>query len=373
VRWAPLAVWVVLGCEARYGAYLEISGPSELDTVELYFGKPIDSSGPGAANQYASPRAGVQSGVLFDRKFASFDRFTVEPTTSTTYYVPPDGVNEILGAYVVAVASRDSVPVGIAEYFGFEVPSREVHVYELPLVPYDPVAVERWGVQPGCIAWKRDRGDPDHQVVAVVHENDRDCDHLATAGDCNDLCTIGSPSCDIAQTLCFSPCAAGCVVDGACRPTMCLPSLACTVCPPSGLSDRYQCLLDTVPVHLEIVVETDTGAMCSRSYRFELPPGVDGPSPCLDPQIEAQNVPAGSGISFSIATDTMQPGGCVITATQDPSTPFDVKYHLLVSLAAPDSAQPRRSVVIGIAPGADVTCSQPGYFIELYGSIYDCQ
>ena len=57
-----LALLLLLaGCESRYGAYLMVQGDIQFDEVELYFGVPIDSSGPGSGTQFAAPTLGAQS------------------------------------------------------------------------------------------------------------------------------------------------------------------------------------------------------------------------------------------------------------------------------------------------------------------------
>jgi len=373
VRRAVVALLLVAGCETRYGAYLKLAGDRDFDAVELYFGHAIDSSGPGSGMQFASPRLGAQTGLVFDRKFVSFDRFEIARDNSTTYYLPPDDENAKLGAYVAVVVLDGDQPVAIGEYFNFAVPSDAVHEYELALVPYDPVMVDRWGSAPGCIAWKRDRSDPAQDVVAVVQADNRDCDDLVAASDCNDLCTAGSPQCDLLPSLCSDPCAVGCNLGGLCRATLCLPRSACesTCAAITQLEDKLRCALLVPTTHVEIYVDQLNGQMCSHMYQFMLPPNNGNTTPCLDPKLEVNDVPAASGFTYSIAADPTMPGGCVITSMQASNVAFAEAHHFVVSFAAPDSVSPRRSVIVGIQPGNTI-CEMKGYRVDSFGEVFDC-
>ena len=372
------ALLVLVGlaaCEpSRYGAYLTLQGDIEFDRVELYFGHALESAG--TAQNFATPRLGPSRGLGFGRKFSSFDQYAVDPTKDTTLYVPPDGQNEVLGAYVVAVVSRGDQPVGIGEYFDFKVPSREVHEYLIDLVPYEGAKVERWGADPGCIAWARERGSLDKAVVGVVRADDRDCDDDDINTDCNDLCTSGSVLCDTQQTLCFTPCAIGCATSGVCAPRTCLPANACsTLCNNATLDGRFKCAIDNSPVHVEIFVDTDPASqrMCGRTWLFPLPPSQNGPPPqCLDPKIEFVDV-AETAFLYTIAAEPQTPL-CRLSAEQ--FALFTETHHLIISFAQADPTKPRQSVVVGVqssAPGQgycdDTTAA---YRYENIGPIFDC-
>jgi len=365
-RSLSLALLALVACESRYGAYLELESDVELDSVELYFGTPIDSSAP---NTFASPKTGAQSGLVFGRQFSMFDRYDVAPTHTTTSYVPPDDANRDLGAYVVVVASRGQQAIGIAEYFGFEVPSDELHEYRLTLEPYDG-GVERWGRDPGCIAWKRDRGDPAKQVVAVVEADNRDCDESVVADDCNDLCSVGCCTCDVATTLCTAPCAIGCTTSGSCAPTMCLPTGTCgaTCLPLSTMEARYRCAIENTSAALTIQVDTYGDQMCSHQYQFDLAPEGNSPVPCVDPKIEYSQF--ATGFTYAIAADPTRPGGCVIMSMQSSGVPFTATDRMIVSVAA-GGGLPRKSVIIAITPG-NTPCMMMGYRVIAGGTTYGC-
>lgn len=365
-RGIVVALVALAACESRYGAYLTLEGDIELDSVELYFG----TASSGSTTQFASPRTGVQSGTIFDRQFSTFDRYDISPTRSTTFYIPPDEGNRDLGAYVVAVALREQQPVAIAEYFGFEVPSDEVHDYHLPLVEYNADTAERWGRDPGCIWWKRDRGDPVKQIVAVVQADDRDCDDTIRANDCNDLCSVGCCACTTPTTLCSSPCALGCMTNGTCTPETCLPVETCssTCLPGSTLDARYQCAIERTTSQLTIELDTIQGQMCSHQYQFDLT--ADGSIPCTDPKIEYSDVTTVNGFTYTIAADPTRPGGCVIMSTQSTGVTFTTPHHMIVSFAA-GSGVARESVIIAITPG-NTLCVMMGYRVIANGSIYRC-
>lgn len=359
----------LLACESRYGAYLKLEGDIDIDSVELYFGSAIDSNGS-PTGPFASSRNGVQSGVIFDRRFSPYDRYDLAPTRATTFYIPPDDVNRELGDYVVAVASRGQQPAGIAEYFGFEVPTDEVHEYQLHVEPYDGARVERWGREPGCISWKRDRGDPIKQLVAVIQADNRDCDDAILATDCNDLCSIGCCTCVAPTTLCTSPCALGCTESGLCTPSTCVPVETCsTTCMQSStLASQYQCAIESASAQLTIQVDTFQTQMCSHQYQFDLSPDASQPIPCVDPKIEY--VSATYGITYMIGADPTRPGGCVIMSTQSSSVAFSETDHMIVSFSA-GTGLPRKSVIIAITPG-NTSCVMMGYRVISRGPIYGC-
>ena len=364
-----VALLGLLACESRYGAYLKLEGDIEIDSVELYFGTAIETGSP--TGPFATLRTGVQSGVIFDRRFSTFDRYDIAPTRSTTFYIPPDDVNRELGAYVVAVASRDRQPVAIAEYFGFEVPTDEVHEYQLRAVPYDAAIVERWGREPGCIAWKRERGEPAKQIVAVIQADNRDCDDAVLSSDCNDLCAVGCCTCDAPTAVCTSPCALGCMANSLCTPTTCLPVETCgaTCQSLATLDARYQCAIET-SIALTIQVDTIQTQMCSHQYQFDLSPDISTPIPCIDPKIEFSDVSAASGFTYTIAEDPTRPGGCVIMSTQTTGVVFDETHHMIVSFSA-GPGLPRHSVIIAITPG-NTLCTMMGYRVFARGPIYGC-
>jgi hypothetical protein len=355
-------------CESHYGAYFEIKGDIEFDQVELYFGTPM---APGAS-AFATPTFGVLLGQVFDRTYDVSDDVTLSPRKQTTYYVAATEDNQALGAYVIVVALSGGHPVGISEYFNFTVPSDAVHEYALTLEPWNPAEAERWGDKPGCVAWRRPRGGND--LAAIVHKDDLDCDAMAKAVDCNDLCPTGSPLCTVGQTVCESPCAIGCSTFGACAPTTCLPPTACdaTCTTSANLIDHLECGSD-VAQHTEIYVDTLAGKMCAQTLLFALPLDPDIPAQCLNPAILFADVPP-SDIAFAISEIAQNPQ-CMLAFDQSASFNFTTPVHLLISIAQQDASKPRRTAVIAITPRAVAStdaCDPTGYDVTLGGQMYGC-
>jgi hypothetical protein len=348
VRRGLVALVLLAGCgESHYGAYFVIKGDAHFDQVELYFGSKIDSSGPGSGDRFASPTFGAQQGLVYDRTFEASDVAAVGATTETTYYLPPTDENQQLGDYVAAVALQGDKPVGMAEYFGFDVPTGEVHEFRLDLTAWNAQEMERWGSSPGCVVWKhpRDQGN----LVAVVHKDDRDCDEMMRDADCNDLCNAQVPACAADQTFCSMTgyCALGCTIGGLCGARMCLPASACA----SGcatqptLQQRLDCGTGTAADHIEIYADrTDTKVICNPRFSFD--PGV----PCTDPKIEAKTFStANTSYTYVVAPDSSSPGSCVLYMMAGTNTAFgDTEQHHLMISFAPAALGPRPTVVVGV-------------------------
>jgi hypothetical protein len=365
----------VMACETpRYGAYLDITSDVEIDEVELYFGKPVDSSGPGGADSFATPALGKQAGTVFGRRFDAADVVTLARTKHTTYYLPATDTNQALGAYVVVVGLSQGQPVGIAEYFDFAVPSDAVHQYTLPLEPYAQQRVERWGERPGCIAWKRVRGTSE-TIAAVVRDTDRDCDAMGVDDDCDDLCSAGSGTCGEGETFCATTtaCAVGCMRSGVCAPALCLPPITCrSPCTALGSFDsRIECgALQNPDTHFEVYVDrTATSQICAD--KIAIKPGV----PCTLPMIEVLDPAAAGDFVYSIAQDTNDPAQCVLTVTQSATAMLGdfENHHLLISLARANVG-PRVTFIMGIQPTNNIGCTPTPYVFDPAGpdAIFDC-
>lgn len=365
--------------ESRYGAYLVVQGEIEFDEIELYFGAPIDSSGTGSGNQFATPTFGQQSGLVFDRKFDASDRVTMMPTTQTTFYLPSDDKNQQLGMYVVAVALSGGQPVGIAEFFDFKVPSDVVHEYHLDLTAWNPMMMERWGERPGCVAWQKQRDGHD-PIVAVVRNDDRDCDAMARDVDCSDLCSAGAAGCNVDQTLCDSTgfCALGCNRSGACTPALCLPDATCIDpnCKAlTSIDQRLACGREKTPIHLELLLHRDAAigkALCTRTLMFR--PTLDMPGrPCKDPIIESIDPAFKTMFAPVIAQSQIDPLSCELHLTGNVATIADLdEYHALVSIA-PANLGPRITFVFGLSWSGSDQCQFEGYDTNYVGSMmFDC-
>jgi hypothetical protein len=378
VRRALLLVLVLAACESRYGAYMMVQGDIEFDEVELYFGVPIDSSGPGNGTAFATPSFGAQQGKIYDRVFDASDAVKLTPTTATTFYLPPDDNNAQLGSYVVAVALAGGHPVGIAEYFDFEVPTDVVHQYVLDLVPWDAMTMDRWGERPGCVEWKKQRDSG--SIVAVVHDDDRDCDSMSRDMDCSDLCSAQSPSC-ISQSFCdnVSFCALGCSSSGLCRASVCLPDQVCsnTMCATlSDLQSRIACGREATSDHIELYVDRmlGTDVMCARTFTFAPNPSVAGPVPCLDPKLIELSPGFDASYAPKITQSPTDPMTCTLDLTGTTTTIGDLEeHHALVSIA-PSVVGPRMTFIVGVVWSRNDGCTPGGgYFIDPLGKLFECK
>jgi hypothetical protein len=365
---------LVAACESRYGAYFVIKGDVHFDQVELYFGKPIDSSGPGSGQTFATPMFGKQSGAVFKRTFDTTDVVTVPAGTQTTFYLPQD-TNQHLGAYVVAVALHEGKPVGIAEYFDFAIPSDSVYEYILDVEPWNPQQMERWGEAPGCVAWKKPR-DGTAPIVAVVHDDDRDCDAQVAAADCDDLCSAQSSACTPGEMFCSSNvgyCALGCTRSGTCAPALCLPPMTCSpLCVNAAtFQERLECgaLMEPTP-HFEIFVDRDQELnLCASQFVFA--PGV----PCTMPKIEAADPRIPTDFAYMIKTDPDNPAKCKLEVAVSSTTMLGdfENHHLLISIA-PEGAGPRPTFTVGVqALVPSTTCTGELYTVATPPKpLFDC-
>ncbi len=365
---------LLAACESRYGAYLVVKGDVHFDQVELYFGKPIDSSGP--SSKFATPSFGPQQGLVFKRTFDASDLQSVTATTQTTYYVPAAD-NQYLGAYVVAVALLDGKPVGIAEYFDFAVPTDSVHEYVLEVEPWNPQVMERWGDAPGCIAWKKPR-DNRGAIVAVVHDDDRDCDAVIAANDCDDLCSEGSDVCapetEFCETGTVVSCAVGCSKQGTCTPTMCLPPTTCSsFCQNAATyQEQLECgtLMEPTP-HFEVLVDRDQ-ALDLCAVQFKLSPGAK----CVMPRIEAIDPKAAPDFTYMVKTDSDDPTICKLDIAVTSGVKFEptVNHHMLISIA-PEATGPRYTFTVGVQVVATPTfcVAEPYTVVTPPKPLFDCR
>lgn len=366
---------LVAACESRYGAYLVIKGDVHFDQVELYFGKPIDSSGPGSGTAFATPSFGPQSGLVFERLFDASDVVTVPASTQTTYYLRADASTH-LGAYVVAVALKDGKPVGIAEYFDFAVPTDTVHEYILDVAPWNPQLMERWGEAPGCVAWKKPRGSRG-AVVAVVHDDDRDCDAQVAAADCDDLCNAQSSLCTPEKMFCSNNigyCALGCARNGTCAPSLCLPPMTCSpLCQNAATFEaRIECgaVMDPTP-HFEIFVDRDQDQqLCAEAFSFA--PG----EPCTMPKIEATDPKIPDDFTYMVKTDSDDPNKCTLEVVVNAGAVLGdfENHHILISIA-PEGAGPRHTLIVGVQVDPTTAfCASDSYkVVAPLQPVFDCK
>jgi hypothetical protein len=204
-----------------------------------------------------------------------------------------------------------------------------------------------------------------------VHNDDRDCDALAADSDCNDLCAMGSTNCPIDRnSFCntLDTCALGCMHNGLCAASVCMPDAVCSELCFNQLSfaAKVECAFLLTP-HLELYVdlEQNTG-LCALRYEFS--PGV----PCLWPVIEYST--AGFETKYMpVITPGVDPNKCSLTVKN--GTLADGEwYHLLISFA-PANLGPRPTVMIGFQNSGNAQCVTPGYKVTYPSSpsTFTCQ
>ena len=363
----------VLACDSRYGAYLVIQGNTELDEIELYFGHDIGSS----TSQFATPMYGAQTGLVFERKFAAADVYVLDaPSNGTTFWIPPGEGNDKLGSYVAAVALRGGQPVGIGEYFGFQVPTDEIHEYVVTLEPYAQQIVDRWGGRPGCIAWRRMRSGREANV-AVVRGDDRDCDALDASIDCNDLCSAESPLCNLDRGFCNSTdsCALGCARIGTCTPQVCLPPATCSPdCEDAiGLAAKLECSFGRHPDHryitADLITDGSTTQLCTKSFVFS--PGIPCTAPMFEyvtPALQTRFMPA------LVATANVPPVCLLELSGTAPFLPGE-DLHMVISFAPENGVGPRPTVILGLTTSGAMQCRAMPYDVVFPTSdfLYECE
>ena len=335
-----IAVAVVILCSCgpdQFGTYFIADGQSaqiNFDHAEFFFGSQTDGA-------YASP-LGPSTGRVFDRRFVPSDRSVAASNRTASYYLPSSSTTDV-GNYVLAVArDADEVIVGVADASDFPVASRnEVIKVELPLVPpQSGVAV--WGDDASCAAWSRGGG----ANVAVIREDDRDCDGADHNADCNDLsyCAPGDATCSTTTSLCTTPCALGCRSSTACAPALCLPAETCSL--PSGcttaatLAERLSCIISRSAGQRASVSLMADGRPCADSILIPIPGGTD----CGRPAIEATQSLA-DGYTFRVQDNGTS---CKIDI-KAPTTLAALSLHyLLVSIDAPSGIGPRQTFIVSV-------------------------
>ena len=345
-RGAVVIALAVAACGDHYGTFLVADGRAghvAFDHAEFFFGSSVDGA-------FASPHLGPSAGTVYAR--TSQDTDVGVPAShdgmQATYYLPSTKDNRQLGDYVLVVAyDANGAPVGVGDIADFPPPSA-TEVTEVPIALAPADGVELWGNRPGCVAWQRAPGD----LVAVVRDNDRDCDTAPASTDCNDLayCTPGNAACTAKPVVCADTCTLGCPGPNAsCMPAVCLFSSVCDMMycdTATNLVDKLTCLATIGPVtHADYqvpVVQTQVEP-CVDRFDVKLPNNVA----CTNPRIEfSEHLP--DGYTFEVDGGDQ---ACTIQLIPSPTNQrFQGDHHLLVSIEAPDPANPRYSMFFGVMP-----------------------
>lgn len=370
--WLSL-VGLIAACGDPPGSFfvIEAASPMTFDQLEFFFGVPAGDRTPitPALIGTALPPERQQRA---SRLFADADapaRF--DARASYTYFVP--GVSKNLPLdYMLVIASRDGKPVAAAEVFEFEIVSSEpLHEYRVPLIPVTTDEVEVWGRNGvSCARWTHPRGTDAPTTVAVVRDDDSDCDGFRdqdpTDADCEpfiycdgsgargcvgfDSCFVGSSSrCEIG----------GCInQDGAsrtCAAALCVDPAVCNTCgdnlDPPTIAD---CIVDFSIAHDDYLVPLRGPALCSEPYEVV----VGLPFPCGNPAIESYSNYMPGGGSFSYDIRESGANECTITITPSVAgSQFVAVPHMVISVDSTPGAMPiRTAFLMGIEGDSSMSC-----------------
>ena len=369
-------------CESRYGAYLVVESsdaahPIQFDELDFYIGLRGGTAVP-TSPLHPMLLASTDHQARYKRTQVASDEW-LDPNgdghTTYTYYLPSNTVDATLGPYVLVVASRGGVPVGVGEFETFMVLSTEVDEYPLELAPWDEGA-EQWGGpdHTDCVRWQRMRpGDTTPSTFAVVTDNDRDCDGFQDPIDCNELqycdathldgctgeagCIVGIPGvANCALASCFNDPADPTATMPTCggSPQTCLSDAACgsSCATITDLDMRLQCSVmsssarevATIPVSID-------GTLCTSPETFV----ATVPTLCPNIRIESPiNGLTSDGFQYTV---TSSAGDCSLTIAEGPqNAPWGTRY-LLFSVDGPDGPMyPRTTIGVEI-DGVPGTCN----------------
>jgi len=361
-------------CDARNGTYFAVDGEAAgitFDQLEFFLGK--DGGGttpytPGSPFNPAVTPAPNERQRLTKRVFSDSDVQTTPETTSLTYFLPPEFATTS-SSYVLVVASRGGVPVGLAEVESFNVFDDGAYVYEVALGPID-AGFERWGVPMSpagdCVRWTRRReGDVAPSTYAVVRSDDHDCDGSRSNADCDDLNFCGDPAgnaCARRVTGCITEtCDVGVCIDATpltsdrktCEPKVCLPDAFCVAgdaCRETDAPlDFLACAVNLAATHVEVLmpVKGVNGGLCTHTIEVPAPDNLR----CNTPMIEWPPLGIAGTWKVTAARSTINPDGCtfdLIGPTVDAPPP--AQMHVVVSVDGLVMPFRRTSFVVGFTP-----------------------
>jgi hypothetical protein len=403
MRFIALVVMIAAACSGEhYGSYLVVEGDSRItfDHVDFYFGDLLPGRDVPTSPMHVQPATGEQ--YLHTRIFDPLDSQKLATAQSTfTYYLPASGGNldltQAMPPYVMVVASKGDMPVGIGELTDFTLADNQVDQYIIHLEPFSIQTAEVWGQgTPDCVRWERQRDmDPPGQpsTSAVVREHDKDCDGFLDSVDCNRLeyCDPSAPNpanaCSGHDTcITTDSCALGnCMQvgppgDGAtqqCIATTCLFGGVCsTSCDPTAsVDDRIACALAMGNQTIVEIPLTEQERLCQPSYMFSVPTGNVG---CVMPQVV---YPVGGkeadGFTITANPDVTNTMACAITisapTTSDPTFKSDEDVVVEINNTG-GSMLLRTTFAFTIRPGPNNigACAMPPNIIQMGPGVATC-
>lgn len=353
-----------VACSDRYGAYFVVDGKGAVtfDRVEFYFGKELGGALP------TSPRHPLPSdepAVVAKRLFVDTDKHSLtEPTGTFTYYLPDQQSADGLGRYVAVLAYKGDQLVGIGELFDFEVVTGDaVFRYEIDLVDARQQDVELWGRPTAdCLRWTRDRGTGLPRSVAVVRDDDTDCDNFLEGDLPNADCLpraycdgTNAAACD-ARVPCLTTSGDGvCQVgtcsnaDGAtssCKATTCVDERACSDCDlAKSPAEVIACLVLDNNIHVDepIVVNPDL-TLCAEPFDLDIVLPLD----CVNPAIlRIEDYMPGDVFTYKIAPATTNTCRLTITPAMA-GAHFTAVPHMLITIDTPTGPAARTAFILGL-------------------------
>jgi hypothetical protein len=377
-----LAIWIALaclfGCEDRYGTYIRVrAGSKELrfDRLELYYGVRIGTQVP-TTPKHAMPEPDNEPQLLLARAFAPSDvQMFGSLRDEYTVWIPDGGQNDALGAYVLAIGYAGGQRVGIGELFDFDVTDeRKVYIYSMTLDALPSTeAIEEWGRgQTTCLRIQRPRPEGMPVVVAMVDQNDSDCDRFLDRSsdgmtDCEPLryCDgsgtggcLGKTACvDDADTCSVGSCSNKDGAPATCETQTCVSDALCSSCDlTEPAQDILECALlapSTHPGQDFAVITHGSERLCSDPTILD----IALPFPCANPTIDAVAYFQDSEPFDFTVEPGPQPNVCRVKIYSTTDDHFSGVPHLLLGV---DLAPPRRlGFVLGLIANGG-SCPDPG-------------
>ncbi len=386
MRVGLVVIAMLAACDGQQGAYLIVEGGGVAFTdVEFYFGErdhASDDPRPVPRLRESDDYRGLQQIGLARQVIDGVPDVVrdADGDGTLTYYLPPGDGNEGLAYVLVLARDAEGKPVGVAEAANVIAPNDAAYEYRLRLAPFADSGARTWGGDGAdCVMWRRDRKGIGPSIIAVVREDDRDCDTSPAIADCDDVayCPPGSQdpgdACEAAQTPCVDDrCRLGVCesrpsnTSGSqepkqCVATACLAEAWCDACvdDPWNIdrADTLACISAYeagIPKgHVELrLPTTNLGTLCQQTFSVEV--GI----PCGAARVEYP-LPDPNGFTYELGSTAT--GLCSVTVhppAANPNAAF-IDVHLVISFPAPNMTPPiaRTYAVIGVAPMPVIECT----------------
>jgi hypothetical protein len=308
-----------------------------------------------------------------------------------TVWIPDGGENDNLGSYMLAIGYVGTERVAAGELFDFHVTrDRNVWLYDLALHDYDASNIEEWGrpdTHP-CLRYERARDPGQPAIVAIVREDDSDCDAFLDQSqngvtDCEPLlyCDGSGDGDCLGRTPCLhddNQCSIGSCSnkDGAsvtCEDETCVSDVLCEQCDLSrSPAEILDCALLTNATHpgTDIAINVRGSQVLCADPTFV---DITLPFPCRNPTVDAVSYFAASD-PFTFAIDQgAAPKVCRLTiGSTHASEAFSGAPHLLVTVEI--DALNRIGFVVGVLASTTACPQSNEPLVRMYApNIGTCQ